>query len=165
RKEVKEYLVEGYEKTLGIELEPGNLTEEERNEWKKLIEKFGSDKWTYKKEFEHERLLEIITGKCTKVSEDIQVCEATYKTEKLLRIIIEVSKGKITDVVISGDFFMEPYTALRLLEEELIGAKLEREELSEKVRSFFKKAGVRLVGAKPEDLVEALMKASERPHL
>jgi len=165
REEVKEYLIEGYEKTLKIELEPVSLTEDEKEEWARLIEEFRSDRWTYKKEFEHERLLEIITGKCTKVSEDVQVCEATCKAEKLLRIIIEVSKGRITDVVISGDFFMEPYTALRLLEEELVGAKLERDELSEKVKSFFEKAGVRLVGAKPEDLVEALMKASERPHL
>ncbi len=165
REEVKEYLIEGYEKTLGIELEPGNLTSEERKEWTRLIEEFRSDKWTYKKEFEHERLLELITGKCTKVSEEVQVCEATYKAEKLLRIIIEISRGRITDVVISGDFFMEPYTALRLLEEELVGAKLKRDELSERVKSFFERAGVRLVGAKPEDLVEALVRASERPHL
>ncbi len=165
REEVKEYLIEGYEKTLGIELEPGNLTEEEMEEWKGLIEEFKSDRWIYKKEFEHERLLELITGKCTKVSEDVQVCEATYKAEKLFRIIIEVSKGKITDVVISGDFFMEPYTALRLLERELVGSKLERDELSERVKSFFKKVGVRLIGAKPEDLIEALIKASERPYL
>lgn len=165
REEVKEYLIEGYEKTLDIELKPGSLTEDEKEEWKRLIKEFKSDRWTYKKEFEHEKLLEIITGKCTKVSEDVQVCEATYKAEKLLRIIIEVSQGRITDVVISGDFFMEPYTALRLLEKEIVGAKLERKEISERIKSFFEKAGVRLVGAKPEDLVEALMKASERPYL
>ncbi len=165
REEVKEFLIEGYEKTLGIELVPDELTEGERDEWKRLAEFIKSDEWTYKRAFEHKRLFEFITGKCTKVSEDVQVCEVTYKADKLLRIIVEVSRGRITDVLISGDFFLEPYSSLRLLEEELIGSRLERDELSRKIVSFFSKFNVRLVGAKPEDLVEALMKASQRPHI
>jgi len=159
REEVKKYLIEGYKEILGINLVPGELTEEEITIWKEIESELKSEEWLYNREKDHAELLSLVSAKCTKVAGGIKICEATYKAEKLLRITMSTKDDVITEVLISGDFFMEPYTALKKLEKTLIGTRLYEEKLLEKINSFLESENVKLVGAKPEDLVKALLTA------
>lgn len=165
REEIKERLIEGYEKTLGIDLTGGDLTQEERNLWRQLIQEYEREEWTYSRMKEHQDLSEIVTGRSVKISADVHVCESTYKAEKLLRITLLTRGDKIMEAMISGDFFLEPHQTLGDLEKELIGSRVDEGELSGRIGDFFRRSGATLVGASPEDLVRALLGAKRRPHL
>ena len=63
-----------------------------------------------------------------------------YKSEKLIRVILEYdeTENTINWITIAGDFFLYPEDALETLEEDLIGAKLEREILKQQIDNSLK---------------------------
>jgi len=89
------------------------------------------------------------------------VVEASYKAKKMVRVTMEIAFDRIRDILLSGDFFMIPEGMLPKLEVELVGAPLNRKELSQKLKQFYERTRIQVSGVMPEDFVEAIMKAAE----
>ena len=79
----------------------------------------------------------------------------------VIKVELELRGCSIERISITGDFFMYPEDALEELERLLVGARLDRETLLERVKEFYKSAGVRTPMVKPEHWVEAIMRAAE----
>ncbi|MEM2936219.1 MAG: lipoate protein ligase C-terminal domain-containing protein [Candidatus Bathyarchaeia archaeon] len=157
RSKVKNLLIEGYEK-IGIKLIPGVLTAEERRIFvEKVRPKHLSREWLYMPELRHPELLKRVV----KVTSDVRVVEASYKAKKMVRVTMEIAFDQIRDILLSGDFFIIPEDALPKLEKELVGAPLNRIELSQRLKQFYERAKIQVPGVMPEDFVEAIMKAAE----
>lgn len=58
-----------------------------------------------------------------------------HKSHKLIRITLEYDETRniINSVTIAGDFFLYPEEALETIEESLIGTKLQRDTLFQKI--------------------------------
>jgi hypothetical protein len=61
-------------------------------------------------------------------------------------------------LIITGDFFLHPEEAIEELEGSLLMLRAEPEILTSHIQSFFAKE-YNLVGAKPEDFVNAILNA------
>ncbi|MFW9908570.1 MAG: lipoate protein ligase C-terminal domain-containing protein [Candidatus Thorarchaeota archaeon] len=77
----------------------------------------------------------------------------------LLRAKITVDHEKISDIVLSGDFFLYPSDSIRTLEENLIGASVEGEDIVNRVRETYKDFNIDSPGVTPEDF-ETVIKLS-----
>lgn len=161
RELIKEYYIDGF-KELGIEFDRGSLKKEEEDYIKKLTVKFKGNEWIYKRELEHFNLLSKVDAECKKVKNGVLICEASFKAEKLIRITMETIEDKITEIFISGDFFVEPVDGLDDLEKELIGCRVEKEALTNKIDKFFKETGINAYGATSADFAEAIVRAKKK---
>ena len=67
-----------------------------------------------------------------------------YKSQKLIRIMLEYdeTENTINWITIAGDFFVYPEEALERLEAGLIGIKLEKETLKQKIDNCLKNSEV-----------------------
>jgi lipoate-protein ligase A len=153
---VKRLLIEGYE-NIGVSLNPGEITEHEREIFEKEVKpKHVSKEWVCMPELRHPDLL----GKrAVKVAGDVRVVQANYKAGKMVKVTMEIASGKILDILISGDFFMIPETILPNLEKELFNASLNEVDLLQRVKGFFERFGVQTPGVKPADIVQAILRA------
>lgn len=155
--EIKELLIEGYEKILGTKLTPSEPTEEEKQIWEGEVKpKHLSREWLHMRRLRHEEL-----GRGLRIADGVRMAEVRYKAKKLIRVTAEVMDDEILDILISGDFFMIPEEGLQELESALRGAKMNRNELLQRLHEFYEKSGVQTPGVTPEDFVEALMKLKE----
>ena len=80
-----------------------------------------------------------------------------YKSQKLIRIILEYdeTENTINWITIAGDFFLYPEEALETLEAGLIGTKLDRETLKQKIDNCLKNSEV--YGFDSTSLTEAIL--------
>ena len=78
---------------------------------------------------------------------------------KLICAKIEVVNNKITNLQISGDFFLLPETDLEDLESQIIGMKPDIEAIMIKVTGFFTERNTTIVGASPEDFAHVIIMA------
>lgn len=89
---------------------------------------------------------------------------ADYKVPggKLLRVSLSVDlttdPPRITQVTLTGDFFMHPEDAIEELESMLVGAPLERAALEERISKCLGDR-VQLIGAAPGDFAHVIMAA------
>jgi lipoate-protein ligase A len=159
RKLVKQLIVEGYKAELGIELEPGEMAENEMKMLNKLVEERKKDKWIFSKD--NDLLMKAKQESVgIKVRGGLLVSESVHKAGKMIRILLISNENRIHDISISGDFFTQPYTgALEKLETALKGAKLEKEELTARMKEAFDSIGLMVIGAQQGDFVEAILKA------
>ena len=156
REEVKSFLVEGFDKELGIQLEQGSLTSVEERYLTSLLEERKKNEWIFSKDIGYEQLL----SRSTKVKEGVYVYEADHKAGKLIRVTMVVVNDKIDGISISGDFFTRPYIgAVSRLEEGLKGLLLEEEALKTQIGKLFDETGLSMFGANQEELVTAILKA------
>ena len=92
------------------------------------------------------------------------ITSADYKVPggKLLRVSLSADlvtdPPRITQVTLTGDFFMHPEEAIEELESVLVGAPLERAALEERIRTWMR-GRVQLIGATPEDFAYVIMLA------
>ena len=86
---------------------------------------------------------------------------AEFKAPKgLIKVEVELAGDKISRILISGDFFMYPEDALERLEQALIGYKVDRKSLMDRVENFFDSSGARTPMVEPEHWVEAILRAA-----
>lgn len=78
---------------------------------------------------------------------------------KLIRVSLSVKEGKLSKVVITGDFFMHPEEVIELLEMKLNGVSADRKSITKAITNFFKEGEVKILGASPEDFVQVIMGA------
>ena len=159
REAVKEALVEGFKEALGVELEPGVLSQEEREHLEALVEERSSHQWIFSKD--EEVLLKVeqaSTG--TKIRGGVVVSEASYKAGKLIQVLLVSHEDVIRDISISGDFFTYPLVGgVEGLERALVGVPLEEGVLEERVEEAFRELGVQIYGAQPKDIAKAILLA------
>ena len=62
-----------------------------------------------------------------------------YKSKKLVKISLEYDEDSkiINSITITGDFFLYPEETLDELEVNLIGTKLGKDEIKQKIREMF----------------------------
>jgi lipoate-protein ligase A len=89
--------------------------------------------------------------------------ESTFKVPggKLIKIRVQVTKEKISNIVIMGDFFLYPEDTLDGLETSLVGVECEENTLMEKIDSYLASRDAVLIGATAKDLAKAILMALE----
>lgn len=76
-------------------------------------------------------------------------------------MIISIDDGKIHDIVITGDFFIEPPDAMLRLCEELRNIEINDYHLMAKVlEDFIRRNNIMMLGITVNDLIEAIRKAN-----
>jgi len=86
---------------------------------------------------------------------------AEFKAPKgVIKVELELTNDAISQVSISGDFFMYPEDALERLEQTLVGVKADRESLLAAVQRFYGSTGAQTPMVEPEHWVEAILRAA-----
>ncbi len=89
-----------------------------------------------------------------KIRDGVRLLEGLYKAPGgLIRVVWREAEGTIDDVVIGGDFFVEPADALARLERQLKGVPAEREALQAAILAVWDT--VDAPGVQASDVVEA----------
>ena len=83
---------------------------------------------------------------------------SNHKAGKLIRLRAEVHGEAILDLRISGDFFIIPKEAMSVLEDRLIGKKLEEDVLFTAISAYYEEDKPESPGVTPRDLTDAFMK-------
>jgi hypothetical protein len=84
---------------------------------------------------------------------------AEYKAPKgMIKVELQISGNRISNISLGGDFFMYPEDALERLEQSLVGTKFERGELMKAVERFYE-SGVQTPMVEPRHWVEAILRA------
>jgi hypothetical protein len=80
-----------------------------------------------------------------------------YKSKKLIKVSLEYDEHSktIDSIAITGDFFIYPEESLEALEASLIGAKLEKDSIVQKVEKCM--SGSEAFGFDPESMTEAIL--------
>ncbi len=86
---------------------------------------------------------------------------AEFKAPKgVIKVELELSKDVISEISLSGDFFLYPEEAIERLEEALSGVRADRDSLLAAVREFYNSSGAKTPMLEPEHWVEAILKAA-----
>ena len=153
---VKEVYKNTFSKTLKIELNPSEPTEQEWNIYNtETRPRHTSREWLYMEQNERNE-----NTRTVKIAHDIKLVEVDHKAGKLLRIRAELEKTTIRSIQIRGDFFIIPKEAITILEDRLQGAKLKPEEITPIVTQFYD-SDIELPGFKPKDITTGIMKLRE----
>ncbi len=80
-----------------------------------------------------------------------------YKSKKLIKVSLEYDEHSktIDSITITGDFFLYPEESLDTLEVGLIGAKLEKDSISQKVEKCL--SGSEAFGFDLESMTDAIL--------
>jgi len=85
---------------------------------------------------------------------------AEFKAPKgIIKVLVKLKEDVISEIQISGDFFMYPEEALDDLEQLLVGVKVDRAELSGLLGQFYEQRQIQTPMLTPDCFVEAIMKA------
>lgn len=155
RMEVKEDLIRLYEETLDISLTRGSLTSWEKGRMAELRPKYVSDEWLHWR-----RGGRLTEARTVRISATTTVGTATYKAPGgLIRATIEKVDGKLSEVVVSGDFFMLPNESISWLERKIIGAAVEGNEIIQRIEQAYDEYNIESPGVTPEDIETAIRMA------
>jgi hypothetical protein len=82
--------------------------------------------------------------------------KAEYKIPggKLLACTVETKNDVITELKISGDFFMHPEETIGKLERTILGSKVA--DYPERIHGFFKNTKVTLLGVAVDDFINVI---------
>jgi hypothetical protein len=83
-----------------------------------------------------------------------------FKAPKgVIKVALNKENDRISNIRISGDFFMYPEEAIEDLEQFLVGVKIDRESLLRALKEFYTKKKVETPMVGPEHFLEAIMRA------
>jgi lipoate-protein ligase A len=142
--EIKNAIVNGFEKELKIQLEPSGLTDAEEQLFKEKLDYYKSQEW-----IDHVKL----------IYKRHEVVQGAHKVEGgIVRytLVIDMGRKRIKDIYITGDFLTFPSRALFDMESSLRGKALDREHLHGIIMDFFEDGKVRIPGIDPEDFFKPL---------
>lgn len=146
----KDILIKEFEKVLGCSLYSGSLTTEEQQMLSIIDKKFTDPDWLYEK-----------GGKLTnwiKISADVNIMESRYKSPGgLIWTILRLKGDTIDDIVISGDFTIQPMEALSDLEDRLRGQPYDANPLLKTIESYYNDQSIESPGVTPEDILKVIM--------
>jgi lipoate-protein ligase A len=151
REKVKTIYLERCSEALGEALEPGQLTDAEREAVEALDARFASEEWLRQKGGSPRAGV--------KIHQDVWVAESLFKAPGgLIRLTACLRDDRIEDLSISGDFTFHPQGRLAELERALVGVALEPESLAAALAGFYGESGVETPGVGVADWQEALLR-------
>ncbi len=149
RSEVVRVLRDQFEKKVG-KLESGSLSPEIVSKMRELEVWMTSDDFLYKK------TPKILKG--VKIREGVEIFYGLHKAKGgLIRTAEEISKNKIEDITISGDFSFYPKEQLGGVERALVGAPLDESQIVEKVDAYYEKKGIESPGVESKDFATTIL--------
>ncbi|WP_455367840.1 lipoate--protein ligase [[Eubacterium] cellulosolvens] len=161
REEFKSNLIDEFKKQFRIKIEEEEISNDEKDYLSELLTERKQREWIFVKDMAHKRLLQT-TNRHIKIREGVSIYEGAYKSQKLIRITMEIVEDRITDISISGDFFTEPYIgAIEKLEQSLFGVTLDKGALTEKLQKSFRTLDLKIFGANIDDFANAILTAKE----
>lgn len=154
RQEILSVLKEQFEKRIGP-LTPASLTQEILNEMKRL------ESWMTSEEFLLKKTPKISKG--VKIKEGVELLFGLHKARGgLIRTAEEISKDRIEEIEISGDFTFFPKEELVGLEDSLEKTSLEENRIIEKVEAFYEMRGIQSPGVESVDFAKAILNPLKR---
>jgi len=145
--EIKKAIRAGFEKNLGIKLEPGGLTPAEERLFQEKVTYYRSPQWV---DMVHPAFRRN------------EVVQAAYKNEEgLVRFtfVIDLPRRRIKDIFITGDFLSFPTRALFDLESRLRGTPMERDSLKRIIGGFFEDGLIRIPEMTADDFLKPVEQA------
>ena len=84
-----------------------------------------------------------------------------FKFEKMLCVdlVFDKTTNTIQSIKITGDFFLHPEETIDLIESEIVGEKLEKDQVKEKLESLL--SGCEFYGFSIDSLSDAIIKCKE----
>ncbi|WP_162569052.1 lipoate--protein ligase [Acidianus sulfidivorans] len=122
------------------------ITEEDLKTWDKYTDKLKEE------QKDKYQLSEI--DSCFKISDIVFICHIDKKFGKLLRITVKIINGIISEVEISGDFFVIPRNFIEILEKSLLNEKIDGVE--EKINTIFDKVNPKIYGFTKEEFINTM---------
>ncbi|MHA1305259.1 MAG: lipoate--protein ligase [Candidatus Heimdallarchaeaceae archaeon] len=148
------HYIHEFEELIGIKLELGELMKEERELIDQLNEEYRREDWINYVTSKHEAL-NVYTIK-----------SGTYFTyfEKklqggLVQLFIHFEKQKIKDIVISGDFSIDPPFSINNIEQELLGLEVREEILEKAIEQVVESENIDIPGVTTAELVYMIIEA------
>lgn len=77
----------------------------------------------------------------------------------MIKVELELANSKISDISISGDFFMYPEESIEKLEQGLRGVEIKKKKLLEAVQKFYSTTRAQTPMVEPKHWVEAILRA------
>ncbi|MFX0207118.1 MAG: lipoate--protein ligase [Candidatus Hodarchaeota archaeon] len=156
REGIKEILIEEFEKNLGITLEQHtSLTSMEKSLLEDTLAKYLTSEWLEDPIRRHPDLVE---KRQVKISAGTSVAEGVYKSPGgLIRLFIETKENKIREILISGDFSINPQEIIPEIEKSLVNTPINKDSLQKTLENCFKRNDIDSPGLNPADLVEAVL--------
>jgi lipoate-protein ligase A len=156
REEVVKVLKGSFEKRIRS-LEKASFTPEMVKKMKEL------ERWMTSEEFLHQKTPKIPRG--VKIREGVEVLYGLHKARGgLIRTAEEISRGKIEDITISGDFTFYPKESLSGLEGSLEKVPLDEDKIIERVETFFEEEGVESPGVESKDVAATILSPIRTPN-
>jgi len=149
REEIISVLKERFEKRVG-KLDEASLTPE-------IIETMNQlESWITSEKFLLKKTPRIPNS--VKIREGVEVLYGLHKARGgLIRTAEEVSKSRIKDITISGDFTFYPKERLDGLEGSLEKVPLEEDQIIERVETFFEENKVESPGVESKDIAKTIL--------
>ena len=152
RDEVRQDLIQTFEKTLDIELKKGGLSAWEKKRMTSLRSKYVSNEWLHLRGGRR-----LADARIVRISATASVGTANHKAPGgLIRVTLEEFDDRIKDIVISGDFFLVPSDSVAAIEKALVGAKTTGTEIAERLRRVYVDKRIDSPGVTPEDFETAV---------
>jgi lipoate-protein ligase A len=149
REEVVAVLKEKFEKRVG-RLKPGSLNPEILEKMKQI------EAWMTSEEFLLKKTPRIPGG--VKIREGVEVLYGLHKAKGgLIRTAEEISRGRIEDINISGDFTFYPKEQFNGLEKSLEETPLKEENIIKRVETFYEEKGVESPGVESKDFATTIL--------
>jgi len=152
---IKEYIA-NFENKLNIKLIEGELLLEEIDKIKEIDNLYDTDEWLYYVER---------TGRETYQQ---KIKSGTYFTSVikklpggLINLFLHFDEDKIKDIIISGDFSLNPPFVLHEIEEGLKGTRIEYDVIRIKLGLLLEENNVEMPGIQREELAKLIVEAFE----
>jgi lipoate---protein ligase len=147
---IKQAVRTGFEKKLGIRLEPGGLTDAEQRLFEEKLSYYRSRRWIdhVKPEFRRQ-----------------EVIQSAYKADGgMVRftLVLNPAGTRLKNVFITGDFLSFPTRALFDMESRLRGLRLDRNLIRRTILAFFDDGKIRIPGMDCVDFLKPLDQAFEK---
>ncbi|NHJ31600.1 MAG: lipoate--protein ligase family protein [Asgard group archaeon] len=86
--------------------------------------------------------------------------QATLRTKKgLIEVELDIENSQISSLKITGDFFIYPEEALEIIEKELLGIEINKEQLEDKIEGIYNQQEISTPGIAVDDWVKVILKA------
>eukprot|EP01022_Parablepharisma_sp_SALTPOND_P027189 TRINITY_DN6594_c0_g1_i1.p1 TRINITY_DN6594_c0_g1~~TRINITY_DN6594_c0_g1_i1.p1 ORF type:complete len:503 (+),score=219.78 TRINITY_DN6594_c0_g1_i1:275-1783(+) len=151
--QIKQALASGLSQELGLELEPGGLSDEEEQELAERLPYFESEQWL--------RLGSPLSGQPAWLRSYLQGEGGSLR----VHLWLDRRGARVQKALISGDFFSRPQRLVADLEAALMGARAEPDELRQMVEHFLGRADGELVGLSAGEVATAVASAGARREL
>ncbi|MCX8036460.1 MAG: DUF116 domain-containing protein [Candidatus Sumerlaeia bacterium] len=148
--EIKQAIVRGFERTFGIRLKPGDLTADERALFEELLPKFDSAEWVERP---------------TRQRSQIGMFRGLHRTaEAVLRaaVQVDIARGRLRSVVLTGDFFITPQRAVLDIEARLKDHRLDPTAIRQSIAAAWEESCVRAAGFGPDDIAAVIEAALDK---